>query len=186
MSNKNLFLILVIVTLLVVSLYLYSKLSEQFEKQKQFKFIDDCETELLNDYRTWVMCCESDGKIYLCNSKTRFKPGEYIVIHANLQKLNVYFDSYYACGSSDIIEKEYPEKYGNNTMFSDQNFGCSKELLRAEYHHLTVSGYVPDKDEFTLLEVRIFPSGSYQSKEDFIQNINKSILVLSLKGGVGG
>ncbi|MDI6826828.1 MAG: hypothetical protein QMD36_06665, partial [Candidatus Aenigmarchaeota archaeon] len=113
------------------------------------------------------------------------------------QKLNKYFDSYHACIYSNFPEypAAKPDRYKIATQFKDsftqegivyESKYCSKVLYQKDYHHAGFSGYVADlPGEYILGEIYLFPEVNFASKEDFFNNLDKSVLVFNMTGEIG-
>jgi hypothetical protein len=163
-------------------------------RQKLIQYVRDCENMLAVSNGTYVICCKDErGMIYLCNDKKTFKPGEYIGIQIDVRKLNNnYFSKYYVCAYSNFpirdapLPKDYDKKNVQAMEISGyESFTCSKFHFSEDYSHLALSGYVePERGDFILAKVWLFPEGDYKDINDFKTNINKAKLVLELRGRV--
>jgi len=199
----------IIITLLLLSglgfyyVHQQSKKMAEFEAlrlnaEEQVQYVEDCEKVLLDTGRDYVICSlDSDGRLYLTNDKRVFKPGEYFGLQVNLQKLNEYFDSYYVCTNSNFpnYPAELPERYNRSTIFVDSSLqgeieyegkACSKLFYRKDYHHVGFSGFAADlPGKYIFTEIFIFPSGlNFSTKEDFFNNLDKSVLVFNMPGEI--
>jgi len=203
-------LLTVIIILLVLSVlgfyYFYQQPMEriaEFEALRlntggQVQYVEDCEKALIDSGRDYVICSlDSDGKMYLTNDKRVFKSIEYFVLQVNLQKLNNYFDSYYVCTHSNFpnYPSELPERYNRSTIFVDSSLqreiehegsACSKLFYQKDYHHVGFSGFVADlPGKYVFTEIFIFPPGlNFSSKEEFFNNLDKSVLVFNMTGEI--
>ena len=156
--------------------------AEAFDTSK----INDCENIMLQQDLTYALCTEKEGKIVL-KKDTEFYPGEYFGLQVNLQKLQIPFDSYYACtyGDFPIYETAYPSKYGETKpgLYYPYVF-CSNLFNKNDYHHLAWSGFVLDKKgSFTIARIWVF-NGSYPSSFDFKNNLNLGSLIFELVGEI--
>jgi len=165
---------------------IYSKI------EREIQYVDDCEAELLNSGRDYVLCCQdNDEKLYLCNDKRVFSAGEYIGMQINLQKLNKYFNPYHECAYSNlpVSPTPLPEKYEGQTVVEDisgySSFVCSKLFYQEDYHHLAMAGYVENvPGEYIIGQVWVFPDQEYETEEDFRNNIDKAVLIFNLTGEI--
>jgi hypothetical protein len=200
-------LLTVILMLLVLSglgfYYVYRQSRERiakFEaipKEEQIQYVEDCEKALLDSGRDYVICSlDPNGNLYLSNDKRIFKPGEYVGVQVNVQKLNQYFDPYYVCIHSNFpnYRASVPDRYHTLTQFRDLSLEgeieyevkyCSKILYQRDYHHAGFSGFVADlPGKYILGEIFLFPGINFTSKEDFFNNLDKSILVFNMTGEI--
>jgi hypothetical protein len=191
---KTKILLPIVIALVIIFSIFASYFTYVEARRRVIQYVDDCESALLSSNRTCVICCaDESGKLYLCNDKRVFKAGEYIGLQINLQKLNKYFDKYYACAYSNFPTRDtpLPEKYDTKRNIQAMNisgyesFVCSKLFLQLDYHHTAGSGYVePIKGEYTLAKIWLFPEGDYKSTDDFKNNIEKAKLVFELEGSI--
>ena len=209
MGKKLLIVVLLVLVLSFLGLYYVSQQSKkrfaEFESLRSIvgdsnenQYVDDCEKALVDSGRDYVICSlDSDGKMYLTNDKRVFKSIEYFGLQVNLQKLNNYFDSYYVCTHSNFpnYPLELPERYNRSTIFVDSSLqreiehegsACSKLFYQKDYHHVGFSGFVADlPGKYVFTEIFIFPPGlNFSSKEEFFNNLDKSVLVFNMTGEI--
>lgn len=200
MNRKTLFFSLLTVILLFVFIYfvffLIEKRTEKIEKTEDIEnkiklglqnfspsFVDDCENIMLKEDLTYAICCLSpENKIYRCD-KTSFKPGEYIGIQINLQKLNNPFPNYYTCVFTDlpIYQTIYPLKYKfvSEQKLLEPAFVCSPLFYSNDYHHQALSGFISNKQGSFSLKIWFF-DGNYPRDFDFQNNLEKGMKVFDL------
>lgn len=153
------------------------------------QYVDDCERELIGSNRSYVICCQdSNGNLYLCSEKKVFAPEEYLGVQVNVQKLNDYFDSYYACAYRDFpgSDTSLPEKYKGTTIMENitesEMFVCSKLFYQRDYHHFADSTYAINKPgKYTIMAIWLFPENF---SGDFKSNLNEAVSIFNLTGEI--
>lgn len=147
------------------------------------KFLQQCHDLLENKNTSHIVCCQEDNEIVDCTDKEKFIPYEKICLQADLQKLNQYYDKYYACGVSDLKgSMALPDNYEKDTKFSEEGFGCSQLFDNDDYHHGAEIGFVPDKDTFIISRIYLYPEDNYETKQDFLDDLKNAKNVLSVSG----
>ena len=159
-----------------------SKSEELSQDEIQMQYVEDCEQALIDSGRDYVICSlDTGGNMYLTNDKRVFKPGEYLGLQINLQKLNKYFNSYYMCLNSNFpnYQKSVPDEIHHEFKF------CSSLYSQEDYHKVTFSAYVADlPGEYILGEIYLFPELGFSSKEEFFNNLGKGMLILNITGEI--
>lgn len=204
------------VALIIASFIFYEANQKNLEKKaflqklnktvKQFPSmkVNSCEIIMNKQNLSYALCTlRQDGIIALktkelnctaastlpCSTNfiTSFKPGEYLGLQVNLQKLDIPFEQYYACAYTNfpLFYTAYPPKYGNaKPKISYESFSCSPKLSLATYHNFAISGFVlKEKGEYIIMRIYAF-NGSLPSDFDFKNNLKLGKVVFELKGSI--
>jgi len=54
----------------------------------------------------YIICCVNGARVEDCTEREVFHPGETVIIDANLNFLNRYYNPYYACGYTQLVSLE--------------------------------------------------------------------------------
>lgn len=162
------------------------------EQEKIIQFINDCERKLKESDEDYVICCREQDTLYLCNNKKKYKEGDFVIVHVNLQKINDLFNPYYACGLFFIDEVEGISEYKTNIKFtiSEEEFPpfiCTRRLYKTDYEVLSYAGNVKkykDKDFVRLANILIYLDKDYKNMNEFIDGNNNFMSVLTIDRGL--
>jgi hypothetical protein len=202
MSKKILIFIILIIILIFIFFFVRRKPQEKIEKveeklipegieEKAANFdlgkIKECESMMRSENLTYILCgLDKDGKIYK-KEEAVFSPGEYFVFQADLTKIEIPYEKYYACGYSNfpLYETAYPyETAKSEPGIHYPSFICSWRFLRGEYHHFVLSGFALNKKgEYLIQQIFIF-DGKLSSDFDFKNNLGLAKKVFELKGKI--
>jgi len=151
--------------------------------------IKECESMMRSENLTYILCgLDKDGKIYK-KGEAVFSPGEYLVFQADLTKMEIPYEKYYACGYSNfpLYETAYPYVYGevkSEPGVYYPSFNCSHRFLKGEYHNFALSGFALNKKgEYLIAQIFVF-DGKLSSDFDFKNNLGLAKKVFELKGKI--
>jgi hypothetical protein len=149
--------------------------------------IKECESMMRSENLTYILCgLDKDGKIYK-KGEAVFSPGEYFVFQADLTKMEIPYEKYYACGYSNfpLYETAYPyESIQKKPGIYNPTFECSYRFIKGHYHHFVLSGFALNKKgEYLIQQIFVF-DGKFSSDFDFENNLGLAKKVFELKGKI--
>ncbi|MCD6216073.1 MAG: hypothetical protein J7J92_03310 [Candidatus Aenigmarchaeota archaeon] len=136
------------------------------KEEKELLFRNACKEVWNRDEETYIVCCEESGKLYRCDKRKKFEPGQFLVVMTDFRKINS-FDPYFVCVKSDLYK--VPTR-------------CSQKF-EGNRGHVVVFGDVPDKKTFKLIELFFYPDGNY-SEGELLSYVDKSAPDLELIGSI--
>ncbi|MBU5689399.1 MAG: hypothetical protein KQA41_04215 [Candidatus Aenigmarchaeota archaeon] len=172
-----------ILLLFLITLTIFTILYFNYFNLKSMLFnvnkIVECEDILIKKDYTYVLCKEENGKIVEAKENV-FKPGDYISVQVNLQKLNIPYEIYHVCASSNVpISEIDSSKVYKNIDKKKEDVSCAFFLNKNDYHHAYINGIVKNKKGEYYFKVSIFNSSL---EEDYLyNNWEKGDLLLDIK-----
>jgi len=181
-QKKLIFIILgsaLLIFILVFGINTYYKESEGIQYQQIIKNLQEqqstCDPSTIeNGYKT---CCTivgegiKEGKIYDCSSQTYFEEGQRVYIFVDFSdfdiSMNIPYDEYFLSIRSDLqktSDENLQIDYSNELEGSIYTAGPLNKYDSFFYNY---SGIIPeDKEEFTLLDVRVYPNNVFRDGEE--------------------
>jgi hypothetical protein len=180
--SKGLYVLLAIIFATILVFWLVSTSEKPTQKGA---FVKICEDMMLKSENNYTICCVEGDNIIDCTDKKTFDYNDYIIVHANLFLLNKNFFSYHACAFytplETIIESKGREL--SEIRIDDEEVVCSERLWNT-YHYVENFGYIKNYGKITLMKIYIFPSLGYNTTQDFVNDLDKGILVLNVTADV--
>jgi hypothetical protein len=183
--DKRILLFILFPLILIAIFYIFLMPQKASKPIDYTNIIKQC---VPKSYATYLVCCQN-GNLSLCTDQKIFHPNQFLIVRANMRYLltayNITWKSYYECGYTELNSTgiEYSQEFFSHTAFIERNdsltIGCSQKLYLEESHVLRLFGFVPNKNIFKLMEVRIFPDHDYKKLGDFNNYLNESKVLLS-------
>ncbi|MCD6558033.1 MAG: hypothetical protein J7K31_03330 [Candidatus Aenigmarchaeota archaeon] len=147
------------------------------KEEKEMLFRNACKEAWKDSWdenkKAYIICCEESEKLYRCDDKKKFRPGQFLVVGVAFQRLNTP-ERYFVCSKSDLNEVD-----GHAGSYKE----CSPRFLRNESHGNIITGYVPNQKSFKLIELFFYPDGNY-SEGELLSYVDHSTPNFELVGSV--